>query len=153
MDDGRLIITDLFPVQFHEQEIFARPYEFNNLDNPTAILKSHTTCPDCGHRVEIDHQTDENFVEKDGIRYTYCQNCENGQYFFETLRQWIRGSTLEPEFDVPTEFFYDFSMVQTVDLINWDNTEFLFGDSEKPLEEIEKESVDDLIDAIVIEDE
>lgn len=84
MDDERLI-TDLFEVYFDEEEIMARPYEFNDPDNPTIVHKSHTTCPKCGNRVVMDHIDGDHYVEVDDKIFTYCDNCDNGRDKFENL--------------------------------------------------------------------
>lgn len=84
-------LLNLQNIKFDAVDFQARPYEWDNQDSPTMILKMHTTCPKCSQRVVMSDE-EGNIAKLDDIYYTYCKNCDNGRETFNEIMKYVTGA-------------------------------------------------------------
>lgn len=91
MDSGDIMsLIGLQNIRFDTTDFQARPFEWDDQNNPTKIIKMHTTCPKCSQRVILSDD-EGNIAKLNDIYYTYCKNCDNGHKMFDEIMKYITG--------------------------------------------------------------
>jgi len=96
MDSGNVDFLNLQTVKMDNEETYARPFEWDDMNNPTKVVVMHTTCSKCSQRVVIS-EFEGNMIKLDDAYYTYCKNCEHGKAQFDNINKYVLGKYEETE--------------------------------------------------------
>lgn len=79
------IMYEMLDMCIGDHETQARPCAWDDINAPTRVIEYHTTCQDCGQRVVIREGSENAFKDVDGVKVTYCTECNSGKKIYDSL--------------------------------------------------------------------
>lgn len=102
-------IVGLQEISIAGVDTHARPYEWDDPNNPTMIISMHTTCPKCSQRLVIS-DSEGNLIKHKNKNYVYCPNCDYGRDEFGIIMK----DTIVVEEDPKDLEYYNLNVLSVI---------------------------------------